>query len=87
MKTKIDCDKALIKEIFENWYNIPNYQRPYVWETEQVEELLDCIKNAYERKEEQYFLGSIVYRKSEKEIDAVSYQECELLDGQQQLYF
>lgn len=69
MKTKIDCDKALIKKIFENWYNIPNYQRPYVWETEQVEELLDCIKNAYERKEEQYFLGSIVYRKSEKEID------------------
>lgn len=85
MKTKIDCDKALIKEIFENWYNIPNYQRPYVWETEQVEELLDCIKNAYERKEEQYFLGSIVYRKSEKEIDAVSYQECELLDGQQRI--
>jgi len=85
MKTKIDCDKALIKKIFENWYNIPNYQRPYVWETEQVEELLDCIKNAYERKEEQYFLGSIVYRKSEKEIDGVSYQECELLDGQQRI--
>ncbi|MBD5408510.1 MAG: DUF262 domain-containing protein [Treponema sp.] len=44
MKSKIDCDKAVLKIIFEGWYSIPNYQRPYVWETEQVEELLNCIK-------------------------------------------
>lgn len=85
MKTKIDCDKALIKEIFANWYSIPSYQRPYVWETDQVEELLDCIKNAYEANEEQYFLGSIVYKKSEKEVDGLTYEELELLDGQQRI--
>lgn len=85
MKTKIDCDKALIKEIFANWYSIPNYQRPYVWETDQVEELLDDVKNAYEAREEQYFLGSIVYKKSEKEVDGVNYEEFELLDGQQRI--
>ena len=85
MKTKIDCDKALIKDIFQNWYSIPNYQRPYVWETEQVEELLDCIKNAYENREEQYFLGSIVYKITDKNVDGVEYKEYELLDGQQRI--
>lgn len=85
MKTTIDCDKSFIKEIFQDWYSIPTYQRPYVWETEQVEELLDCIKNAYEKKEQQYFIGSIVYKKSEKEVDGVSYKEFELLDGQQRI--
>lgn len=85
MKTTIDCDKSYIKDIFTNWYSIPTYQRPYVWETDQVIELLDCIKNAYEKKEDQYFIGSIVYKKSEKEVDGVTYQEFELLDGQQRI--
>lgn len=85
MKTTIDCDKSYIKDIFTNWYSIPTYQRPYVWETDQVIEFLDCIKNAYEKNEEQYFIGSIVYKKSEKEIDGVTYQEYELLDGQQRI--
>lgn len=75
MKTTIDCDKSYIKDIFTNWYSIPTYQRPYVWETDQVIELLDCIKNAYEKNEEQYFIGSIVYKKSEKEIDGVTYMD------------
>ncbi|WP_407426893.1 DUF262 domain-containing protein [Treponema sp.] len=85
MNTKIDCDKALVKKIFEGWYSIPSYQRPYVWETDQVEELLDCVKNACENKEEQYFLGSIVYVKKSEEKDGVSYTEFELLDGQQRI--
>ena len=85
MKTKIDCDKALVKKIFEGWYSIPTYQRPYVWETDQVEELLECVKNACENNEEQYFLGSIVYKKNRKETHEVSYEEFELLDGQQRI--
>lgn len=85
MKTKIDCDKALIKDILSGWYSIPNYQRPYVWETDQVEELLDCVKNASENNEEQYFLGSIVYIKKNKEDNGVPYTEFELLDGQQRI--
>lgn len=57
MNTKTDCDKALVKKIFEGWYSIPSYQRPYIWEIDQVEKLLDCVKNACENKEEQYFLA------------------------------
>ena len=53
--------------------------------TEQVEELLDCIKTAYENKEKQYFLGSIVYRKNDKDSGDMQYTELELLDGQQRI--
>ncbi|MBO7125908.1 MAG: DUF262 domain-containing protein, partial [Bacteroidales bacterium] len=62
MKTEIDCDKELIKDVFGHWYSIPNYQRPYVWETQQVEELLECIENAMANQDKQYFIGSIVYK-------------------------
>ena len=85
MKTKIDCDKALVKDIFKNWYSIPNYQRPYVWETDQVEELLSCISGAKDNHDEQYFIGSIIYKVTEKVVDGVKYQEFELLDGQQRI--
>ena len=82
-----ECDKAFVNELFDgsHWYSIPSYQRPYVWETEQVEELLDCIKTAYENKEKQYFLGSIVYRKNDKDSGDMQYTELELLDGQQRI--
>ena len=83
-----ECDKSFIQDLFDgkHWYCIPNYQRPYVWETGQVEELLDCIKTAYENKEKQYFLGSIVYRKHEKtDSSGLPYSELELLDGQQRI--
>lgn len=85
MKTKIDCDKSLVKEIFNGWFSIPTYQRPYVWESDQVNELLDDIENAKNNNEQQYFLGSIVYQKKEKPLNNSSYTEFELLDGQQRL--
>ena len=92
MGKDFEYKKATIQEIFQNWYSIPNYQRPYVWETDQVEELLDCIKNACEKnihKEHEekdiYFLGSIVFQKTNKTKDGVSYKDCELLDGQQRI--
>lgn len=39
-----------VKDVFTNkWYRIPEYQRPYVWEKEQVDELLDDIMNEAEK--------------------------------------
>ena len=34
MATEIKCEKKVIQEIFELWYRIPEYQRPYVWESD-----------------------------------------------------
>lgn len=47
MATEIKCEKKVIQEIFELWYRIPEYQRPYVWESDQVKELLEDTFEAY----------------------------------------
>ena len=67
MATEIKCEKKVIREIFNMWYCIPDYQRAYVWDTDQVRDLLDDTISAYrENKEAQYFLGSMVLKINEK---------------------
>ncbi len=87
---QIESGKMFIKNIFGNynsnemWYQIPEYQRPYVWEDEQIIALLEDIYSAlnYERNSE-YFLGSIVLHS--KESETKNYINNEVLDGQQRL--
>ena len=86
MAIEIKCEKKVIREIFNMWYCIPDYQRAYVWDTDQVRDLLDDTISAYrENKEAQYFLGSMVLKINEKSDNNVSYTEYELLDGQQRI--
>lgn len=86
MATEIKCEKKVIREIFNMWYCIPDYQRAYVWDTDPVRDLLDDTISAYrENKEAQYFLGSMVLKINEKSENNVSYTEYELLDGQQRI--
>ena len=86
MATEIKCEKKVIREVFNMWYCIPDYQRAYVWDTDQVRDLLDDTISAYrENKEAQYFLGSMVLKINEKSENNVSYTEYELLDGQQRI--
>ena len=86
MATENKCEKKVIREIFNMWYCIPDYQRAYVWDTDQVRDLLDDTISAYrENKEAQYFLGSMVLKINEKSENNVSYTEYELLDGQQRI--
>lgn len=82
----IESDKLLIKDVFKKWYRIPEYQRPYVWENDQVTELLDDIFQALTTNpESQYFLGSMVLQKNLKEDGSTKYEEYDLLDGQQRV--
>lgn len=65
-------------------FNIPPYQRPYAWTTEQTSELLDDLLHAVRRVDKMdetppYFLGSIVVIKQEESAAA------EVVDGQQRL--
>jgi len=86
MAQKIESDKLLVKDIFSKWFRIPEYQRPYVWDTDQVTELLDDIMEARNSNpDSQYFLGSMVLRKKEREESSTKYLEYDLLDGQQRL--
>ena len=86
MAQKIESDKLLVKDVFSKWFRIPEYQRPYVWDTDQVTELLDDVMQARNSNpESQYFLGSMVLRKKNKEDGSTKYEEYDLLDGQQRL--
>lgn len=82
MNGKIDAEKILLKKLFSNefWFIIPSYQRPYVWGTDNINDLLDDLFYAYETKaSNEYFLGALVLQRKENEIDF------EVLDGQQRL--
>ena len=71
----------LISEIFKNqdsFYQIPNYQRSYSWESEQVEQMWDDLCESYETNAASYFLGSIIVTPSEGEY-------FDVIDGQQRI--
>ena len=52
-----------IGDTFKHMYSVPVYQRPYSWESAQINVILDDIFNAYHlpeaEREEGYFIGSI----------------------------
>jgi len=87
---QIESGKMFIQNVFgsynnhEMWYKIPEYQRPYVWEDEQVIALLEDISSAQQfTQDSEYFLGSIVFHS--KLSENKQYRDNELLDGQQRL--
>ncbi|CAN7252373.1 DUF262 domain-containing HNH endonuclease family protein [Pseudomonas sp. LjRoot71] len=63
-----------------NWhFNIPIYQRLYVWGEDQVLTLLNDLLNAYEQKNDLFFLGGTLLVEQE---DGVG-RHFDLIDGQQ----
>lgn len=79
--SKINSEKISLGDLFETkyWFQIPAYQRPYVWKEDNINELLDDLLYAFNnRSEDEYFLGALVLQKI-KEIDY------DVLDGQQRL--
>lgn len=86
MAKTLEAHDKLIREIFEGSYQfeIPDYQRPYAWTTEQATELFDDLYSAMQDARvsgasSQYFLGSIVLIKADR--DPKSF----VVDGQQRL--
>lgn len=86
MAKTLEAHDKLIREIFEGSYQfeIPDYQRPYAWTTEQATELFDDLYSAMQDARvsgasSQYFLGSIVLIKEDR--DPKSF----VVDGQQRL--
>lgn len=60
---RLEASEVPLHKIFSTDYqfSIPDYQRPYAWETEQALQLLDDLEDSLERNpDEPYFLGSIV---------------------------
>lgn len=77
-----------IEDTFKHIYSVPVYQRPYSWDNEQVEVLMDDIFASYdlpeEKKQEGYFIGSIyIHDKNEKLKGLI--EKYEIIDGQQRM--
>ena len=60
-------------------FNVPVYQRMYVWEEEQVKTLIDDLCGAYNNNESHYYLGGIIIAKMTGQEGA----KYNLIDGQQ----
>jgi uncharacterized protein with ParB-like and HNH nuclease domain len=83
----IKSEKILAGDIFSRmWFRIPEYQRPYVWGTDEVNELLGDLAYALTEKPDfDYFLGSLVFQSKIATLGSQEYDENDLLDGQQRM--
>ncbi|MBL0686871.1 MAG: DUF262 domain-containing protein [Sulfurospirillum sp.] len=62
----------------KKFYQIPDYQRPYSWDKDNLSELIDDLTNAYlDNKDENYFCGSLVL------VDNNENNRFDIIDGQQ----
>lgn len=60
-------------------FEIPPYQRPYSWDADQVQDLLNDILEAFEENDPEYFIGSLITIEIERD------EKYEVVDGQQRL--
>ena len=72
--TRAELETLLLRELFKKNLSIPDYQRPYEWGGEQVEQLLKDIENAGDRP---YLMGTVILHQVGDRYDIV--------DGQQRL--
>jgi len=80
-ETHIKTVEEIVKENYE--FIIPVYQRPYVWDDEEIKKLLDDILNTFTNTNSHssdYFVGNTYVIKSSNKIREKQY---ELIDGQQ----
>lgn len=75
---QIGFSSLTINTCFQNHYIVPDYQREYVWNQTQVEQLLSDLTDAFSNdRKKDYFLGTIVTYKNGSFF--------ELIDGQQRV--
>jgi len=65
-------------------FNVPIYQRLYVWGDDQIKTLLTDMANAFDRGEDQFFLGGALLVEKTSEQDRLKgLRRFDLIDGQQ----
>jgi hypothetical protein len=80
---QIEVKHPTVEEVFKSFYEIPAFQREYVWKTPQVSSLLhDAFDALFDENGSatsgEYFIGSIV---AYRDIDGIF----QLIDGQQRI--
>lgn len=81
---KIESKDLSIEDLYKDFYTVPDFQREFVWEREQVEKLLQDVQDEFFDEDgrliegPEYFLGSIVVCRAEDGT-------LSLIDGQQRM--
>lgn len=79
---RIESQDISVAGLFQSFYAVPDYQREYVWSTEQVEQLLTDILGEMTGTDPEhspeYFIGSIVVCPGQSGL-------LDLIDGQQRM--
>ena len=83
MSQTIESQDVNVGGVFQFFYTVPDYQREYVWQTPQVEQLLSDIlaempTSPQDGSPAEYFIGSIVVCSNEAGV-------FDLIDGQQRM--
>lgn len=80
---KLEAGVKTLEEVLCNnkmFFSIPNYQRAYAWDEEQVSQLVEDISDAFlTNSNDRYFCGSIVLANNNNE------ERYDVIDGQQRL--
>ncbi|WQR97375.1 DUF262 domain-containing protein [Helicobacter pylori] len=79
---KVEVELKKLHQILvdsEYFYQVPDYQRPYVWDKDHLGALIDDLVSSYTDNEDQYFCGSIVIAENQKD------NRWDVVDGQQRL--
>lgn len=75
---------SIVEEMPHWHFNVPIYQRLYVWGDDQVRTLLDDLVNACQRNESVFFLGgTLLVEQKSKEEGSQEGRHFDLIDGQQ----
>ena len=81
---KIESKDLSIEDLYKDFYTVPDFQREFVWEREQVEKLLQDVHDEFYDEDgiiikgSEYFLGSIVVCRADDGTFS-------LIDGQQRM--
>ena len=78
IETRVSSMFVTVGKMLSNNLKIPNYQRPYVWEENNVEQLLNDIYFAKSNGKKEYLIGSIILHNDKKNSLAI-------VDGQQRI--
>ncbi|WP_194148658.1 DUF262 domain-containing protein [Helicobacter pylori] len=80
---KVEVELKKLYEILVDakyFYQVPDYQRPYVWDKDHLGVLVDDLVGSYtNNREDEYFCGSIVIAENPKD------KRWDVVDGQQRL--
>ena len=82
-----DPNHWTLNDVFSSIYSVPVYQRPYSWEKEQVESLLNDLFGSYNTRVDEgdgLFTGTLFLHSTGTKINGLI-EKFEIIDGQQRI--